>query len=91
MDKHNKGFARPPINEHEKEMRAKKFLSGATNAGDDPEERDVRKVAVTLRIPEYYVQDIDRIHRLTGQTKNAIYIEILRNAIKNKLKELEEK
>jgi hypothetical protein len=44
-----------------------------------------------MRVPRYYVEDLNKIQKLTGQTKNAIYIDILRNAIKLKLKELQEK
>jgi hypothetical protein len=94
MDKPNKikkGFARPPLSLQEKEKLARNFIDGARGGEkNELEEREVNKVAITIRIPEYYLKDIDRIQRLTGQTKNAIYIEILRNAIKLKLKELEE-
>ncbi|HJY23588.1 MAG TPA: hypothetical protein VJ279_11915, partial [Hanamia sp.] len=75
----------------EREKLAKKFISGAGGAsdGDETGEREVNRVAVTIRLPAYYIKDVARIKRLTGQTLNATYIELLRDAIKQKLKDLE--
>ena len=89
-DKKTSGFSKPPLSVQQKEKQIKRILSGANPEIDD-EEPDVTKIAVTIRIPEYYLKDIDRIKRLTGQTKNSIYIDLLRNAIKQKLRELEDK
>jgi len=78
-----------PLSEQQKEKLAKKLLSGAESDFDN--EPEITKIPVTIRIPEYCLKDIDRIRRLTGQTKNSIYIDLLRNAIKQKLRELEDK
>lgn len=104
MDKNKKkGFSNPTLpGEHEKklspfekELLKKKFISGAPGAADEGqpsiEERDTTRVTLTMRVPRYFADDLNHIAKLSGQTKNATYIEILRVAIKVKLKELQEK
>jgi hypothetical protein len=104
MDKEKKkGFTNPILPQErdtqmtafQKELLKKKFIEGAPGAVSDDDqtaiERDTNRTTVTMRVPRYYVEDLNKIQKLTGQTKNAIYIDILRNAIKLKLKELQEK
>lgn len=94
MDKKNKtGFQPLPLTRDQKEKQIQKILGAVPSASDgiNTEERDTQRVTLTMRVPKYYIDDLNHIAKLTGQTKNAIYIDILRNAIKQKLKELIEK
>lgn len=93
MDKNKIGFVQLPLTKEQKEKKIQNILGGVpdTSRAIGLEERDTQRVALTMRVPKYYIDDLNHIARLTGQTKNAIYIDILRNAIKQKLKELAEK
>lgn len=80
-------FSNPPLTPEQKEKLAQKLIAGA---GKVPGEEEVHKNrAITIRIPDQYHRDIEKIHRKTGLTRNAVCIELLRVAIRQKLKELE--
>lgn len=81
-------YIQPPLSNEQKERIAKKILAGADSKADEPELSKNRPI--TIRIPDAYHRDIEKIHRITGLTKNGVCIELFRVAIRLKLKELEE-
>lgn len=89
-------FAKPPLlTQEEKEKRAEAFMNLADNdhAKSLPQTRKLQKEQskpLFLRIPQSLWEDIHSIMAVTGLSKNAICLELLRPAIKKKLKELKE-
>lgn len=91
MDKDKKkGFAPPPImTPLEREKKIKKLLN--EDDADTIDERDMKTVSELIRVPKWYIDDVREIARLTGQTKNAIWIDILPDAIRQKMKAVKDK
>jgi hypothetical protein len=90
MDNKKSRFSQPPkpLTEEQKEKLANKIMDAA-----EPKEEQhnlSKNRPITIRIPDKQHRDIEKIHQLTGLTKNAICIELLRVAINLKLKELDE-
>lgn len=87
-------FARPPLTPEEKQKKEKEFLSfdKTTNEQTIPvKKREKEPVkSIFLRAPESYLADIHEIVSLTGLSINAVCLELLRPAIKRKLRELKE-
>ena len=87
-------FSRPPLTPEEKKIKEKEFLSfdktkpEQTTSIKKREKEPVK--AIFIRAPESYLEDIHEIVNLTGLTMNAVCLELLRPAIKRKLKELKE-
>ena len=88
-------FSKPPLSQNEKEKLANDFL----NFADTTQQKEAKKteplkkepiVPLYLRIPVSFKRDIDEIIALTGLSQNAVCLELLRPAIKKKLKELKE-
>lgn len=91
-------FSKPPLSKIEKEKKAIDFVNFASEqktieVTKTKENHLLTKeptVALILRIPESFKNDIKEIMRLTGLSINAVCLELLRPAIKKKLKELKE-
>jgi hypothetical protein len=83
-----KTFSKPPLTLSEKEKLANQFIEGANKKLDI--EVPVKTKTLFLRAPESYYDDIHKIMKLTGLSMNAICLELLRPAIKQKLKEIKE-
>jgi hypothetical protein len=87
-----KGFVKPPLSEKEKEKLEKKFLEGANpEAQEEPMEELLEKLktkTIIIRAPISYHQNLIKIRKITGMTINAVCLELLWPAIKQKLKDL---
>lgn len=94
-------FLKPPLSPLEKEKKAEEFLNFSTSKDSKVEvnqipivpERVLHKEAVkplALRFPNSLADNIAEISAITGLSRNAICIELLRPAAKQKLKELKE-
>lgn len=89
-------FAKPPsLTQEEKERRAETFINLAKDSpsksqtqAHKPQKEQSRPLF--LRVPQSLWDDIHGIMAVTGLSKNAICLELLRPAIKKKLKELRE-
>jgi hypothetical protein len=92
-------FTKPPLSNIEKEKKAENFLNFSTEhdvqkKGQETKnanERILKKEKVKaflLRFPVSMAQDITEISALTGISKNAVCLELLRSAVREKLKEL---
>lgn len=89
-------FKKPPeLTIKEKERRAEEFISfNDASAQKHLSERKIEKgkkeptKTIYLRVPPSYSDDIQEIVSLTGLSINAVCLELLRPAIKSKLKEL---
>jgi ferritin len=95
----NNKFIKPPLSKIEKEKKAEDFLNFSTENDTrekiqeikSPNERVLKKEdvkALLLRFPLSMAQDIREISALTGISRNAVCIELLRSAVREKLKEL---
>lgn len=88
------GFKKPPLTNEEKEQKEKEFLSFDKPSTDEP--KDNRRASkepakiLFLRAPENYWNDIQEIMNLTGLSMNAVCLELLRPAIRKKLRELKD-
>ena len=85
-------FSKPPISDKEKEKKADAFINLA-NENTDQFENKLRREptkSIFLRAPQSFWKDIQEIMSLTGLTMNAVCLELLRPALKKKLKELKE-
>ena len=84
----------------EKEKKAEEFLNFITTKDgkfqiveEKEKVRIFKKEAVkafALRLPKSLAEDITEISAMTGLSMNAICVELLRPAVKHKLKELKE-
>lgn len=85
-------FSKPPLTQREKDKKAKDFLKflDYTNQPTNTFNRLRKEPTKTLylRAPESYWTDIQEIMHLTGLSMNAICLELLRPAIKRKLREI---
>jgi hypothetical protein len=88
--KSKSGLTPPPLSPEERERRAKQIEEGANKPGKPitSTEPTGKIKAFQMRLPESYYTDLLEIKRYTGLTVNAICIELLRVAIKERLKEL---
>lgn len=98
----NKKFSKPPLTFLEKEKKAEEFLNFVTSRDskvqpaalvteEKKQERITQKEpvkALALRFPVSLAMDIEEISAMTGFSMNAICIELLRPAAKQKLKQL---
>lgn len=95
----NSKFIKPPLSRIEKEKKAEDFLN-FTSEKDMPQkelevkntnERVLKKEEVKawlVRFPLSMAEDITEISALTGISRNAVCLELLRSAVREKLKEL---
>lgn len=91
-------FKKPPLTNSEKEKKAQEFINFVQdNLGIVEPKKDAQVVhkkestkPILLRMPESFKNDINEIVSLTGLSFNAVCLELLRPAIKKKLKELKE-
>lgn len=96
----NSKFLKPPLSPLEKEKKAEDFLNfvttkdGKSQVVEEKEKiRILKKEAVkalALRFPKSLAEDITEISAMTGLSMNAVCVELLRPAVKHKLKELKE-
>lgn len=91
-------FNKPPVTAKiEKEKKAEDFINQIDKIKIDDAEQEKQptikeqKKAFILRMPESQIQELKEMTALTGISRNAICLELLRPAIKSKLKELLEK
>lgn len=91
-------FSKPPLTHLEKEKKAEEFLNFSESESVKIREKNVDKrvtvkepvKALALRFPVSLSLDIAEISAITGLSMNAICVELLRPAVKNKLKNLKE-
>jgi len=93
--KHSK-FSKPPLSKDEKEKKADAFINFSDQTKEVPRDKKTIKTQkekmkpVFLRAPESLYQDIQEIIAITGLSMNSICLELLRPAIKKKLRDLKE-
>lgn len=80
-------FSKPPLTKKEKDKKAEAFLTFIDNTNKIKSKKEITKT-IYLRAPESYWNDIKEIMNLTGLSMNAICLELLRPAIKRKLREI---
>lgn len=94
-------FTKPPLSQKEKEQKAEEFLNFSTKRDTRVTEevvttkpkRILKKEPIkplALRFPISLATDIAEISAITGLSMNAICVELLRKAVKDKLKEIKE-
>jgi len=89
-------FSKPPLlTEEEKERRAEAFINLVDDKPIKLQDRNYKvqkeqSKPLFLRVPQSLWEEIHNIMAMTGLSKNAICLELLRPAIKKKLKELKE-
>lgn len=83
-------FSKPPLTQREKDKKAKEFLTFIDNVSNNFYNHSVKEPTkiLYLRAPESYWKDIKEIMNLTGLSMNAVCLELLRPAIKRKLREI---
>jgi hypothetical protein len=95
----NNRFIKPPLSKIEKEKKAEDFLNFSTEKDTQKRGQEIKNLnerilkkegvkAFLLRFPMSMAQDITEISALTGISKNAVCLELLRSAVREKLKEL---
>jgi hypothetical protein len=89
-------FSKPPLTMEEKQKLSDDFVNftdktppQSSTPANAPLKKEPIK-ALFLRAPQSYFDDIQQIVQITGLTMNAVCLELLRPAIKKKLKELKE-
>ncbi len=87
-------FSKPPLTPEEKAKRADAFINQEDTLQTlEQEEGGIKKIPtkqILLRLPQTYIDDMGKIAALTGLSRNAICLELLRPAIRKKLKEIQE-
>lgn len=91
-------FTKLPLTKAEKEKKADEFINFVSEILPVPEKTETVSIlpkkevtkTILLRMPESFKNDIHEITTFTGLTFNAVCLELLRPAIKKKLKELKE-
>ena len=92
-------FTKPPLSALEKEKKAEEFLNflPSRQVKNIVEEKTQLRVfkkeevkALALRFPKSLAEDITEISAITGLSMNAVCVELLRPAAKQKLKDLKE-
>ena len=90
-------FKKAPLKSMEKEKKAEKILNYIADV--TPTQQVTKNIithkkeatkAILIRMPESFKADIHEITAFTGLSFNAVCLELLRPAIKKKLKELKE-
>ncbi len=84
-------FSKPPLTHKEKKKRAEAFLNFIECQNNTILNKNFKKEPVKtlyLRAPESFCNDIKEIMVLTGLSMNAVCLELLRPAIKRKLREI---
>jgi hypothetical protein len=91
-------FKKPPLTSAEKEKKAQEFINfvqenvaSLEQKGNPymvPKKENMK--SVLFRMPESFKNDINEIVSRTGLSFNAVCLELLRPAIKKRLKELRE-
>jgi hypothetical protein len=89
-NKLKKTFSKPPLSPTEKEKRAQEIMEGVDKYKNEGESVIGKARAFQLRMPESYYKDLIEIKKLSGVTINGICLELLRPAIKQRLKEIRE-
>jgi len=85
-------FAKQPLTKKEKEKKAEDFLNFTENKKNGPylpQKKKEPTKTLYLRVPNSYWDNIQIIMVNTGLSMNATCLELLRPAIKEKLKEFE--
>jgi hypothetical protein len=88
-----KGFSKPPLSKQERERKANEIIAGAaitTKIEDDTALDNGKIKTIYIRAPESYYRDLREIMSKTRLSMNAICLELLRPAIKARLKEINE-
>ena len=85
-------FKKPPLTPEEKKKKEAEFLrfdktGGEISSQPRKKEKEPTK-SIFIRAPESFWHDIQEIVSLTGISMNAVCLELLRPAIKRKLKEI---
>ena len=91
-------FIKAPLSKVEKEKKAEDFLSFSKEKKEEDitinkKERVLKKEdtkAFLIRLPLSMMQDLTEISAITGISRNASCIELLRMPVREKLKELKE-
>lgn len=87
-------FRKTPLTQDEKDKKEQAFLTFEQGSMERPDDikRAVKEPTKTLylRAPASYWHDIQEIMALSGLSMNAVCLELLRPAIRKKLKELKE-
>jgi len=91
-------FIKAPLSKVEKEKKAEDFLNFSQEKKEDSttinkKKRVLKKEdtkAFLLRLPLSMMQDLTEISAITGISRNASCIELLRTPVREKLKELKE-
>lgn len=89
-------FKKPPLSPEQKLEREKQFLSfdkipNSNNSNEIKKKTEKEPVkTIFIRAPESYKNDLEEIVNLTGISLNAVCLELLRPAIKKKLREIKE-
>jgi hypothetical protein len=91
-------FIKAPLSKVEKEKKAEDFLSFSKEKKEEDatinkKERVLKKEdtkAFLIRLPLSMMQDLTEISAITGISRNASCIELLRVPVREKLKELKE-
>lgn len=96
-------FVKPPLSQLEKEKRAEEFLNFSSRTDpkmintEDTRQGTKKRIlqkepvkAIALRFPISLAEDIAEISAISGLSMNAICVELLRPAVKVKLKQLKE-
>jgi len=100
MPKNNSSFKKVPLSDAEKKAKEDSFLNFSNETGEQskappiknkqaPKKKEPVKT-IYLRAPESYWEDLQTIVNTTGISMNAVCLELLRPAIKKKLRELNE-
>ena len=85
-------FAKQPLSQNEKEKKAEDFLNFTENKKNShfvPQKKKESTKTLYLRVPSSYWDNIQTIMANTGLSMNATCLELLRPAIKERLKEFE--
>ena len=85
-------FSKPPLSDKEKEKKVEAFINLTDENIDQSSSKPQREPIkpIFLRVPRSFWKDIQEISSSTGLSINAVCLELLRPALKKKLKELKE-
>lgn len=86
----NKSFSKIPISKKEQDDKANKFLNFDENTSAPSKVQKEATCALLVRMPISFKQDLYQISTLTGLSLNAICLDLLRPAIRKKLKDINE-
>jgi hypothetical protein len=90
-------FKKPPLSREEKDKKTEDFINFVQENKDPAKGKlDIQlskkepTKSLLIRVPESFRFDLQEIMNLTGLSLNSVCLELLRPAIKRKLKELKE-